>query len=161
MAWRVQCSDLGCRRVTGVGNIVELLDKYLPNGNAGLFVCPVCKNASGYVEKSFALQEEGEVWEPFLRGAIRLAGSSTDTYQPFVFLVSYAPDGEITDCWFSYYKDLRSSGGVLKFGYGPGGPPVLGHHQTIDLIASLLKLGFVTQTELAKLADAPLDASAS
>jgi hypothetical protein len=34
------------------------------------------------------MQEVGEVWEPFLRGAIPL-GESGDTYQPFVFLISY------------------------------------------------------------------------
>lgn len=71
------------------------------------------------------VQEAGDRWEPFLRGAIRL-GASGDTYQPFVFLVSYEPAGTVTDVWFSYYKDLRDSGCRLKLGYGPGGPPGLG-----------------------------------
>lgn len=75
-------------------------------------------------KKAFDLQEPGDTWEPYLRGAIRL-GDPDDTYQPFVFMVSYEPDGTVNDIWFSYYKDLRETGGRLKLGYGPGGPPVL------------------------------------
>ena len=94
------------------------------------------------------MQEQGEVWEPFLRGAVRLADDRAATYQPFVFLVSYEKDGPITDCWFSYYKDLRGSGGSLKLGYGPGGPPVLGHGQIVDLVKTLLSMGYVKREEL-------------
>jgi hypothetical protein len=44
--------------------------------------------------------------EPFLIGVIALGGAK-ETYQPFVFLTSYKPDGETIDVWFS-----ASSGAV-------------------------------------------------
>ncbi len=151
--WRVECSNPTCRVASLAKDIVDLLDRYIDNDRAGLFRCLNCDNPTGYVEKRFSLQEQGRVWEPFLRGAIRLASDANDTYQPFVFLVSYDCDGPINDCWFSYYKDLRSYGGSLKLGYGPGGPPVLGHDQIISLIGSLKKLGFVKHSDLRSLVE--------
>ena len=119
MGWSINCTS--CGKESRATNIVDLLANHTDDD--GWFLCPAGHH--GYIEKSFALQEEGDRWEPFLRGAIPL-GASGNTYQPFVFLVSYEPAGEVTDVWFSYYKDLRASGGRLKLGYGPGGPPVLG-----------------------------------
>lgn len=46
------------------------------------------------------------------------------------------------------YKDLRETGGLLKLGYGPGRPPVLGHSQVVDLVRQLRKLGFLKATEI-------------
>ena len=95
--------------------------------------------ASGYVEKKFALQEEGQNWDPFLRGAIKLADSK-ETYQPFVFLCSATADGTIGETWFCYYKDMRHvPGGRLKMGYGPGGPPVLDNTTIVALVSEMLK----------------------
>jgi len=74
---------------------------------------------------------------------VRLAPPS-DTYQPFVFLVSNKRDGAVTDVWFSYYKDLRESGGRLKLGYGPGGPPVLGTTEVLKLVQRMVTLGLVS-----------------
>src|SRR5262249_55595930 len=102
---------------------------------------------TGYIRKSFELQEPGDTWEPYLRGIIPL-GDPASTYQPFVFLCSYEPTGPVTDVWFSYYKDLRSSGGRLKLGYGPGGPPVLSHQDLLTLIRRLIALGCISQPEI-------------
>ncbi len=131
-------------------------------------MCPNCKNPSGYIRKSFKLQEEGETWEPILRGVVKL-GEIGDTYQPFVFLASYAKDEEegkpptpildlpITDLWFSYYKDLRGhqradgSPGRLKMGYGPGGPPVIGIPQLLELLQHVLRLKMVNHSDVAAL----------
>ena len=44
------------------------------------------------IEMSFDLQEPGEVWKPYLKGAVRLRNDPNGTYQPFVFLVSDAPN---------------------------------------------------------------------
>jgi hypothetical protein len=82
-----------------------------------------------------------------LRGLIPL-GESGDTYQPFVFLVSYEPSGKVTDIWFSYYKDLRSSGGRLKLGYGPGGPPVLCKVKFLRLLSQLVGTRCLTKQEI-------------
>jgi len=68
---------------------VDLIDNH--TNSQGWFVCGHC-GASGLIEKSFDLQEPGDTWEPYLRGAIRL-GDPDDTYQPFVFMVSYAQMG--------------------------------------------------------------------
>jgi len=111
----------------------------------GWFRCPAGHPA--YIEKSFELQEPGNRWEPYLRGVIPL-GKPGDTYQPFVFIVSYQPSSKPTDVWFSYDKDLRESGGRLKLGYGPGGPPVLGARDVVRLLKRLHSLGCVTDTEM-------------
>ena len=58
-----------------------------------------------------------------------------------MFLVGDTPDGPADSVWFSYYKDLRSSGGRLKLGYGPGGPPVLRVRRVRDLMEELTKIG--------------------
>ena len=121
MAWHIKCSNKECEKTTTAGNIVYLINYHLDEN--GWILCGHCGN-KGYIEKHFDLQEEGETWDPYLRGIITL-GNKDDVYQPFVFLVSDKPNAPIGAAWFSYYKDTRSSGGRLKMGYGPGGPPVL------------------------------------
>ena len=117
MTWRIKCNSK-CGKETWAGNIDELIKNH--RDSDGWFLCECGKH--GHIEKSFDLQEPGETWEPYLRGIIPL-GKRKDTYQPFVFLVSYKPNGPVNDIWFSYYKDTRPTGGRLKLGYGPGGPP--------------------------------------
>jgi hypothetical protein len=109
MVYEVKCAKHCKDKSFWAGNIVELLDK--GRDSQGLFKA-ACGHP-GYIEKSFALQEEGETWDPFLRGAVKL-GRPKDTYQPFVYLVSDEPDGPIKDLWFAYYKDMRSTGGRLN-----------------------------------------------
>lgn len=142
MGWTIKCTDSKCGQQTWAANIVDLITKH--RDKSGWFLCQCGKH--GYIEKSFDLQEAGERWEPFLRGIISL-GEPNDTYQPFVFLVSDEPSGKVTGLWFSYYKDLRSSGGRLKLGYGPGGPPVLGKRGFLDLLRHLVGIGYITKTE--------------
>ena len=134
MGWTVHCTE--CELQSYASNIVELLDSHTDKN--GWFVCP--SGHQGFVEKTFSLQEEGETWDPYLRGALRLS-KKDNTYQPFVFFVSYEPAGEITAIWFSYYKDLRQYGGRLKMGYGPGGPPVLSTEQVLFLVKEMKSLG--------------------
>ena len=143
MPWLINCGHPPCGQQSWAKEIVELIDDH--RDEMGWFVCS-CGNR-GYIEKSFAMQEGGDPWEPYLRGIIPL-GAEGDTYQPFVFLVSYEPDGDVTDVWFSYYKDLRSSGGRLKLGYGPGGPPVLGKAAFLNLLSKLVQAKCLTSNEV-------------
>ena len=143
MGWHIKCADSNCGQQAWATNIVDLIANH--RDGKGWFLCPCGKH--GYIEKRFELQEPGEVWEPYLRGAIPL-GESGNTYQPFVFLVSYEPSGEVTDIWFSYYKDLRSSGGRLKLGYGPGGPPVLDKTSFLRLLSQLAATQCLTKEEI-------------
>ncbi|MDD5261692.1 MAG: hypothetical protein PHD76_07565 [Methylacidiphilales bacterium] len=126
-----------------MSNIVDLIANH--RDSKGWFLCPCGKH--GYIEKRFDKQEFGEVWEPYLRGIIPL-GDADDTYQPFVFLISYEPTSQPTDIWFSYYKDLRSSGGRLKLGCGPGGPPVLAKARFLNLLSQLVKTQSFTRQEI-------------
>jgi hypothetical protein len=144
MGWSIQCNNSKCNSVTWATNIVDLIDNH--TDESGWFVCAQC-GSGGFIEKSFDLQEPGHRWEPYLRGAIRLGGTD-DTYQPFVFVVSYEPDGKVNNVWFSYYKDLRETGGRLKLGYGPGGPPVLGIEQLLSLIKKLNTLGMIKKVTI-------------
>lgn len=141
--WTIKCTDSHCGHRSRARDIVDLIEKY--RDSHGWFECLGC-GKQGYIEKVFDLQELGEVWKPFLRGAIPLGGSGT--YQPFVFLVSDKPCGETTGIWFSYYKDLRAAGGRLKLGYGPGGPPVLGKPALLALLAHLVTIRCLTRQEI-------------
>ncbi len=147
MGWSLKCS--ACGKTTGARNIVDLLDNH--RDESGWFRCSYCDKPA-YIEKSFDLQEPGEIWEPFLRGAISLANKE-ETYQPFVFLVSGKQASEISGVWFSYYKDLRISGGRLKLGYGPGGPPVLDTSTVLDLLGKLIEIGCLTKNEVTRKLD--------
>lgn len=149
MGWLIKCADSTCGKESWAKNIVDLIGEH--RDAEGWFVCTCGQH--GFIEKSFSLQEVGEVWEPFLRGVIPL-GAAGDSYRPFVFLVSYAPAGEVTDVWFSYYKDLRSSGGRLKLGYGPGGPPVLGKPAFLKLVSKLVRAQCITSSEVVSAASA-------
>ena|SRR5882724_12061879 len=148
MPFMINCSDTTCNKQTWAANIVDLINEH--RDDRGWFICSC--GQKGYIEKSFSLQEEGEVWEPYLQGIITL-GDEGDTYQPFVFNVSYSPNGKTDSLWFSYYKDLREKGGRLKLGYGPGGPPVL-HKDTLkQLIKELIQLNIMTKEEIKLLLD--------
>lgn len=149
MGWSIQCCDSNCGKQTWASNIVDLIQNHTDEN--GWFKCSACSK-SGYIKKSFDLQEPGHTWKPFLKGVIPL-GDPNDTYQPFVFLVSYEPNGTASDVWFSYYKDLRDTGGRLKLGYGPGGPPVLGSNQIIALLKKLIALECITSEEVRKAID--------
>jgi hypothetical protein len=89
MAWNIKCTDSDCAQQSWANNIVDLIANH--RDGQGWFLCPCGKH--GYIEKHFELQEVGEVWKPNLRGVIPL-GESGDTYQPFVFLLSYQRSGE-------------------------------------------------------------------
>ena len=145
MGWLIKCTNKKCGKETWAGNIVELITDH--RDKDGWLLCECGQH--GYVEKSFNLQEPGETWEPYLRGIIPL-GNHIDTYQPFVFLVSYKPHGPTNNIWFSYYKDLRASGGRLKLGYGPGGPPVLGKKSLLQLLRKLRDMGCLSHDEIGK-----------
>ena len=147
MGWSIQCNVTSCKAYMWATNIVDLIDNHTDEN--GWFVCSQC-GASGFIEKSFDLQEPGHTWELFLRGAIRL-GDRDDTYQPFVFMVSYEPNEKANYIWFSYYKDLRETGGRLKLGYGPGGPPVLRTEQLLSLLRQLYDLDLVEKEDILKL----------
>jgi hypothetical protein len=84
MGWHIRCTDSACGCEARADNIVSLI---LEHRAADGYFRSSCGRA-GYVEKSFALQEQGETWDPYLRGVIEL-GRPGDVYQPFVFLVSY------------------------------------------------------------------------
>jgi hypothetical protein len=144
MGWLIKCSSK-CGKETWAGNIDELIKNH--RDNDGWFLCQCGKR--GYIGKSFDLQEPGETWEPFLRGIITL-GSDDEIYQPFVFLVSYKPDDPVDSIWFSYYKDTRPTAGRLKLGYGPGGPPVLGKEQVLQMMRQMKSMGCLSQEEIDK-----------
>jgi hypothetical protein len=139
MPWWIHCTDTVCGRKTWASNILDLLAHHRDPAT-GFFGCTCGR--PGCIPKRYNLQEPGGVWKPFLRGAITL-GREGDIYQPFVFLVSDSPTAPITDVWFSYYKDTRSTGGRLKLGHGPGGPPVLGVRDVEGLVTRFRELGFI------------------
>lgn len=148
MPYTINCSDKNCLISTTAYNIVDLVDNY--RDKDGWFKCSC--GQKGYIEKNFELQEKGQTWEPYLHGAISL-GDIGASYQPFVYMVSNSPEDFPNAFWFSYYKDMRTEGGRLKLGHGPGGPPVLGKDALTDLIIQLVKLNVYSKEELIHLLD--------
>ena len=145
MEWYIQCCSGICEGGDRAKNIVNMIENYI---DAEGWIRCNC-GGPGYVEKHFDLQEPGETWEPFLRGIIPL-GKVGASYQPFVYLVSYEPDGPVSDIWFAYYKDTRATGGILKMGYGPGGPPVLNKKDYMLLTKRLVDLKIITRKQIVK-----------
>ncbi len=143
MGWLIECNDPECGQKSWAENIVTLIAEH--RDADGWFVCACGRHE--HIKKNFSLQEAGEWWRPYLRGIVPL-GVPGDTYQPFVFLISGEPPDPVRDVWFSYYKDLRSTGGVLKLGYGPGGPPVLGMSDLVSLLSRLVQLDCLTTTDV-------------
>jgi len=143
MAWQIQCSDETCGQSTWASEIVDLISNH--RNDEGFFLCACGKK--GYIYKSFKLQEKGLIWEPYLIGAIPL-GYEGESYQPFAFLVSSKSNTPADSVWLSYYKDLREEGGVLKLGYGPGGPPVLEKEMLLGLLQHLKHVNLITVADL-------------
>ena len=143
MAWIIKCGDEKCgdgkrRSETWTQNIDDLKRNHCDT--QGWFLCGKC-GSRGYIPKQFKIQEGGE-WKPYLKGIIQPRQYDCDAvYQPFAFLVSSSPEAPPEDVWFAYYKDLRTQGGRLKMGYGPGGPPVFSAEEVLDLVAQMVKRG--------------------
>lgn len=137
-AWTIKCTN--CCGETKPANIRNLMDNL---DTKGWFLCRHCKNR-GYIEKTFYLQEKNAgPWKPYLKGVIRPNNhDEDDTYQPFAFLVSDSPEENPHVVWFCYYKDTRNEvGGKLKMGHGPGGPPVFGAEEVLDLVVQMVERG--------------------
>jgi len=98
------------------------------------------------------MQEKGEEYSRYILGVVRIS-TWEPTYSPYIFLNASEENGEADHIHFNYYKDTRSTGGSLKQGHGPGGAPVLGKKEMLDLIATLIKSGFLNKTELRECLD--------
>ena len=133
MPWDIQCNR--CDQSTRAREIADLICNHRDK-ELGFFLCSAC-GSPGHIERRYKVQDpEESPWEPFLRGALLpKADRYGPSYQPFVFMVSGAPDGPIESAWFCYYKDLRKKkDGRLKMGHGPGGPPVFDFEDIEDLL---------------------------
>lgn len=144
-AWIIQCNS--CKSSTDPGNIAELLSR--ENGyvdEQGWFLCKPC-GRRGYIKKEFNTQE-GVPWEPYLQGVIQPKVYEGETYQPFGFLVSESSEKPPRHVWFCYYKDTRSTGGRLKMGHGPGGPPVYTADAVLELLMQMVRTGCLDRNKV-------------
>lgn len=143
MAYRFHCRE--CDSDTWVKNIDELFKKH--TDSSGRFICHKCKSTDTYIHKSNDLQEPGEIWERWIKGVIRI-NTEYPTYFPYVFLIADKEDGDINGWQCNYYKDLRSQGGRLKPGAGPGGSPVLAVEDLFHILRHLLEVGVLTKQDV-------------
>lgn len=149
MAYDIECRS--CRQHTWAGNIVDLLRDCMDE--RGKFVCQHCGGTDTFIYRKSKLQEEGEVWERWIKGVIRI-DSGIETYCPYIFLTADSEDGEPTSLHFHYYKDTRSKpNGRLKHGHGPGGPPVLDNKHLFLIIDRLVSLGILSKEEIKSFVD--------
>ena len=144
-SWVIKCCADPKHEKSYPDNIHDLIQNETYYNKNRFFQCLDCKK-DGYIQKSYKLQERDQKgkpkeWNPLLRGAIKL-GEENDSYQPFIFLVSYEPKETPGDVWFCYYKDTRPRGN-LRLGYGPGGPPVLSIEQVCSLEGILANPGLI------------------
>ena len=137
MAWTIKCGNSKCASETWTQNIDDLKRNHCDA--QGWFLCGAC-GSRGYIPKQYNVQEGGDPWKPYLKGIIQPSGHGDDIYQPFAFLYSETPNEPPTCIWFSYYKDTRPEG-ILKMGYGPGGPPVFEVEEIVDLVAQMIERG--------------------
>lgn len=144
MAYDIECRS--CRQHTWAGNIVELLNTC--TDPKGKFICQHCRSTDTFIYRESKLQEEGEVWERWIKGVIRI-DSGYETYCPYIFLTADNEDDEPNGLHFHYYKDTRSQpNGRLKHGHGPGGPPVLRHTDLFLILQHLISLGILSKEEI-------------
>jgi hypothetical protein len=142
MAYWFHCRE--CSSDTWTANIVDLFNNH--TNASGRFVCSNCKSTDTYIYKRSELREPGEIWERWIKGAIRI-DSESETYSPYVFLTADTEDGDITGLHFNYYKDLRPQGGRLKSGAGPGGGPVLGVEDIFHILRHIIEIGALTKQD--------------
>lgn len=136
MPYTIECRK--CGRQTVAPTIVNLIHDH--TNPAGRFVCSGCKEQDTHIYRRSNLQEEGDIWERWIKGVIAI-DSGIPTYCPYVFLIAESVDADVTALHFHYYKDTRAEpGGKLKHGHGPGGPPVL---SVSDLFTILERLALV------------------
>ena len=113
-----------CGTTTNGGNIVTIIEQHTDDQHR--FVCESC-GGNGYVVKNLKMQD-GEKVKIYYLGVFVFAGKPG--YQPFTYLCAYAqkdgkPPTKPTHVQVCYYRDLRSKGGKLKLGHGPGAPPII------------------------------------
>ena len=146
MAYEITCPR--CRHSTWARNIVDLIEKH--TNEAGRLVCETCKQPNAYIYRSSKLQEQGQTWDRWIKGVIRIE-TLVPTYSPYVFLTADGPQGsesEVNGIHFNYYKDTRADGGALKHGHGPGGAPVLSPGELLALVKALTASGIYSVNEL-------------
>ena len=144
MSYDIQCRK--CKEHTWAGNIVDLLKEH--TDEKGRFFCEHCQGTDTFIYRESQLQEEGEVWERWIKGVIQI-DSGIKTYSPYIFLTADSEGGRPTGLHFHYYKDTRShSKGRLKHGHGPGGPPVLRKNDLFIIIDHLVALGVLSKEKV-------------
>lgn len=146
MGFLIKCTDRHCgHQDTWADDIIDLIQNH--TNERGWFLCECGKN--GYINNDFFLQEGGDIWKPYLMGAIKL-GNNNVNYQPLALLASSNPYhySAPTDIWLSYYRDLRQSGGPLTIGHGYRIQAVLNKYHILNLVKCLTSIGCLTPDEL-------------
>ena len=147
MAYWLTCSG-GCggECCSVARNIIDLLDHHV--GSDGRFFCSQC-GGPAFIGKKYRKPKGAEgAFEPILKGAFRTLPPEYDSYQPFVFLLGNAEDPEIESVWICHYTDLRSRGGNLRNGAGPGGAPVLDKSLLFSVLSNLIRVGYLSEEEV-------------
>ena len=156
MGYLIECFNKNCGGRAKADRITDLLKYHIKqfNSHAGWLYCQTCQSPAALLGRILNSKERGDTWNPIIRGVIKLgdldksgivndkrvlAKDREESYQPFVFLITYDnPINQIQGCWFCYYKDTRNAkNGRLKQGHGPGGSPVLGITQIANLMEQL------------------------
>lgn len=143
MPYTIKCPT--CREETYAPNIIRLIDEHLDE--RGAIVCVSCGRAGAYIHLKSALQEKGRKWERYVKGVIRVP-TRDPGYSPYALLIADGVRTQASAVQLCYFKDLRSRGGKLKHGHGPGGTPVLGKTELVQLLRRLAVYGALTKGDL-------------
>jgi hypothetical protein len=150
MAYPIDCPTCGAK--SRAKDIVDLIKRHCSERH--MIRCLKCGSDEAGIPRTSALQERGQVWQRFVRGIVPVRTAS-ETYSPYVSLLSREATGEIDMVQISYYKDVRRRGGKLKHGHGPGGTPVLSKKQLLGLVADLREVGVLSTAEIIQAAGVP------
>jgi len=148
MAYQIRCSV--CRADTWAGNIADMIDAC--TDGSGRLVCSACGGTETHVHQITGRweKEPGEVWEEYIRGAVRVWSRSPD-YFPYALLTADSPDGKVNGLRLSFYRD-PGPGGRLVDGPGPGGAPRLGPEELFQLLEKLGAFGLLRAADVEELA---------
>ena len=141
MAWIIKCGDGKCFSETWTQNIDDLKRNHCDT--QGWFLCDKC-GSRGYMPKQFKIQEEA-LWKPYLKGIVQPREYDCDAVVSHrsISCCNSSPEASPEDVWFNYYKDMRKQGGRRKMGYGPHGTPVFNAEEVLDLVAQMVKGGYL------------------
>ena len=143
MSQDIHCQS--CNVDTQAPNVAELIESH--TDNQGRFCCATCGGTDTFLNARRRPRSGGgnRTW---IKGIVPIDTKFADAAcVPFIFLTADAADGNITGIAFKYYRTAASNGGRAALRRRPDGGPVLAQLQLLSLVARLVSIGVVSNSD--------------